>query len=456
MRHTRMLAVAAGLAVAAVCGANTYTVTSTADSGAGTLRQAILDANANPGADTIAFNIAGSGVHTIAPASALPAITGPVTIDGYTQSGSSANTNPTGPGAQYRASDRDRRHEREAPRACLEVQADDVTIRGLAINRHAGFGILTTGAHQNFVVEGCFIGTNAAGTQALEPYGGALSVRNHTNARIGGTTPAARNLDLGRQLSAATRSTLARRTTSATGHRRRRQPGRHRHHRPRQARPERDGGRRLLSSGSNNAIGGTSAARAQRLRSDQHRDLGRRATGNFIQGNFIGIDVTGTIVLGCYSSCIQFNSQKQHGRRLGAPERATASAARSARGSTSSATERSCRATSSAPTRPGTAPPPQRPLRDPRSAPRTSRSAASAPAKATSSPTTAARRRRGPGAKRHDPRQLHLRQPRHPARQRPRDRPARRQPPTRRHLQRRRATPTPGRTASRTIRSSRR
>ena len=78
--------------------ANTYTVTSTADSGAGTLRQAITDANANPGADTIAFNITGSGVHTIVLASGLPVVTSPVTIDGYTQSGSSANTQPVGQG----------------------------------------------------------------------------------------------------------------------------------------------------------------------------------------------------------------------------------------------------------------------------------------------------------------------------------------------------------------------
>ena len=43
--------------------AATFTVTKTNDSGAGSLRQAILDANANPGLDTIAFNIAGT-VHT--------------------------------------------------------------------------------------------------------------------------------------------------------------------------------------------------------------------------------------------------------------------------------------------------------------------------------------------------------------------------------------------------------
>ena len=50
MRHFRTIALAALLcAVATISAANTYTVTSTADSGAGTLRQAILDANANPG-----------------------------------------------------------------------------------------------------------------------------------------------------------------------------------------------------------------------------------------------------------------------------------------------------------------------------------------------------------------------------------------------------------------------
>src|SRR6187399_2127950 len=98
MRGFRVASSIGLLALAASAGANTYTVTSTADSGAGTLRQAILDANANSGADTIEFNIAGSGVHTITPATALPVITSPVTIDGYTQAGSSPNTQPVGQG----------------------------------------------------------------------------------------------------------------------------------------------------------------------------------------------------------------------------------------------------------------------------------------------------------------------------------------------------------------------
>src|SRR2546423_510284 len=73
-----------------------YTVNTTADSGAGSLRQAILNSNVNPGSDIIQFNIPGPGVHTISPMSQLPDITDPVIIDGYTQHGASQNTN--GPG----------------------------------------------------------------------------------------------------------------------------------------------------------------------------------------------------------------------------------------------------------------------------------------------------------------------------------------------------------------------
>ena len=60
-----------------------------------TLRAAIQSANAHSGRDGIAFAIAGSGVHTIALASALPDLSdasGGTEIDGYTQAGASPNT----------------------------------------------------------------------------------------------------------------------------------------------------------------------------------------------------------------------------------------------------------------------------------------------------------------------------------------------------------------------------
>ena len=67
---------------------STLLVTNTADSGAGSLRQAILDSNAaTAGASVIDFAIPGQGVQTIAPLSALPPITHAVLIDGFSQSG---------------------------------------------------------------------------------------------------------------------------------------------------------------------------------------------------------------------------------------------------------------------------------------------------------------------------------------------------------------------------------
>jgi len=74
---------------------NTYTVTDTINTGTNTLRQAITDANANPGADTIIFNIAGSWTHTIVITSSLPNITGALVIDGTTQPGFVSGTQST-------------------------------------------------------------------------------------------------------------------------------------------------------------------------------------------------------------------------------------------------------------------------------------------------------------------------------------------------------------------------
>lgn len=69
--------------------AATFTVTSSDDSGPGTLRQAILDVNAlGAGPHTIAFNIAPGGLQTIRPTSALPLLTAEQTLlDGTTQPG---------------------------------------------------------------------------------------------------------------------------------------------------------------------------------------------------------------------------------------------------------------------------------------------------------------------------------------------------------------------------------
>src|SRR4030088_2051795 len=97
-----MLAALGFTALNGVALAANFPVTTTADSGAGSLRQAILDANSTPGADTISFAIPGAGLQTIAPASLLPVITETVTIDGYSQPGASPNTLVVGNNAVLR------------------------------------------------------------------------------------------------------------------------------------------------------------------------------------------------------------------------------------------------------------------------------------------------------------------------------------------------------------------
>ena len=199
-RSGRALFAAALLATtsASFVGAATFTVTNTTDGGSGSLRQAILDANIAANLDTIAFNIVGSGVHTIAPASALPAISAPVTIDGYTQAGATANTNaPTlGTNAILRIELNGTGTSAAEGSAVLLFVAGSAgsLVRGLVINRGPYAGIRLNGA-SGVLIQGNFLGTDPTGFVAQGNVVAAILINaSATNATIGGTTPAARNL----------------------------------------------------------------------------------------------------------------------------------------------------------------------------------------------------------------------------------------------------------------------
>ena len=161
------------LSAAALAQAATFSVINTSDTGAGSLRQAILDANALAGPDNIAFNIPGPGPHTIALASVLPTITSPVVIDGYTQPGASPNTLAEGNNAVLLI-------ELDGTSATgggigLSISATS-TVRGLVINRFAESGIQLNAAVGGNVIQGNYIGTNVAGTSwAGEPQGPSSS-----------------------------------------------------------------------------------------------------------------------------------------------------------------------------------------------------------------------------------------------------------------------------------------
>ncbi|MFO0852207.1 MAG: hypothetical protein U0871_27135 [Gemmataceae bacterium] len=173
--------------------AMTYTVLNTLDSGSGSFRQAILDANANPGADAIVFTIPGGGVQTIQPLSQLPPITDPVVIDGYTQPGSMKNTN--GPGLGDNAV---LRIELDgslagAGSSGLVVTAGNSTVSGLVINRFDASGILLS-TNGDDTIAGNFIGTNPAGLIAAGNGQDGVAISTANNNKIGGMSPDARNV----------------------------------------------------------------------------------------------------------------------------------------------------------------------------------------------------------------------------------------------------------------------
>jgi len=180
--------------------ANTFLVTVTFDSGPGSLRQAIFDANFNPGADEIHFKIPGSGVKTIPLLTELPAITQQLTIDGYTQLGSVKNTLEVGSNAvpliELNGAGIGLNSSGQ-PANGLLLNAPNCVIAGLIINRFSGVGIFlqvysgVTG--HDALIYGCFIGTNASGTAAAGN-GTGIEIIGSGNNIIGGIFFAARNV----------------------------------------------------------------------------------------------------------------------------------------------------------------------------------------------------------------------------------------------------------------------
>ncbi len=184
MSHIReaLLGVVLSVTVPGLVTAATFTVINTNDSGAGSLRQAITDANgAGAGPHTIAFDIPGSGVQTITLLSALPALTissGGVTIDATTQPGYAGTplvaVTCTDPGL-----------------IVFQIfSSGGGTVKGLSIGG-CGLGI-SPGGNSPLTVQACHLGVDAAGTAATPNVQG-ISLAG-TTFLIGGPTAADRNI----------------------------------------------------------------------------------------------------------------------------------------------------------------------------------------------------------------------------------------------------------------------
>src|SRR5438105_2903059 len=312
-----------GKSVALICGAFLFgayltahaailIVSNTADSVAGSLRQALLDSNSSAGVlDTITFNIPGAGVRTIIPLTVLPTITDPVVIDGYTQPGSSANTMAIGDNSVHLIE----LNGNSAVCGALVITAGNSTVRGVVINRFNGNCgntaiLLQTGGGN--LVEGCFLGLNAAGTAASTNRDFGVRIESSPNNIIGGTTPAERNVISGNNIGIQINGPASSGTTIQGNY----------------IGTNAAGTAALVSGGvsqsvigvaignngggtgsSNNTIGGTTpAARNIISGSGSHGirfELQASTTGNLIEGNYIGTDISGMTDLGNSGSGIQ-------------------------------------------------------------------------------------------------------------------------------------------------------
>jgi hypothetical protein len=184
----------------------TIEVTSTADNntvdGLVTLREAIESVNggANLNADvaavggygtndTINFNIAGAGVKTITLNSPLE-ITKPVTIDGYSQPGATANTNDFG--NAINATLLIQLANGGGVADAIQIHTDDTTVKGLAIGGFVDDAIEIQGNDNK--VQGNFLGTDATGTMDVGQNVGVFVDAGSTGNVIGGATLTRRNL----------------------------------------------------------------------------------------------------------------------------------------------------------------------------------------------------------------------------------------------------------------------
>ena len=175
--------------------ADTGDVTPEGICGTCTLREAIQEANANTNpleSDIIAFGIAGAGPHVIALSSALPAVSEPVVIDGYTEASAVPNSASSGTNAVLQVVIDG---TGTTSVSGLVVSGPGSIIKGLVVQNFDLAGIDVQA--DNTRIEGNFIGTNAAGTlaQGNGTTGCCAGVNISGNdLTIGGTELADRNL----------------------------------------------------------------------------------------------------------------------------------------------------------------------------------------------------------------------------------------------------------------------
>ncbi|HEX3249193.1 MAG TPA: Calx-beta domain-containing protein, partial [Pyrinomonadaceae bacterium] len=248
-----------------------FVVTNANNHGTGSLREAIVNANATLGTDTITFNIPGPGVKTISLLTALPEITERVVIDGTTQPGYAGTPLIELDGFATNSS------------TGLVIKAGGSTVRGLSLGNFRGNGAIWLTGCDNNVIQANYVGIAADGTTA-RPNSSGIVLNNSSNNIIGGTTAASRNVISGNlfngvELNGNTNVVQGNFIgTNAAGT---------------AAIANTNGVGVISSQYTDNLIGGT-AAGARNLISGNQTGVVANGTGTTIQGNLIGTDATGT------------------------------------------------------------------------------------------------------------------------------------------------------------------
>lgn len=177
-----------------------FLVLSPFDSGGGTLRQAILDANSDVagGPHRILFNLPVPTSKTIILSTPLPSIVATVTIDGYSQPGAASNTLITGNDAQVLIEIDGSGLAGATP--LLDLLGAGSTVRGLSLSPPPNAVAIDLRDH-DMGIEGCWIGLRPDGSVRPMVHGiqGLVSSDGH---RIGGPLPAQRNVIAGQTIRA--------------------------------------------------------------------------------------------------------------------------------------------------------------------------------------------------------------------------------------------------------------
>lgn len=174
---TRLISRCVVLLVAMMpASAATFVVQNFNDAGAGSLRQAIIQANTSSGADVITFSV-GTGTQFFNLVSPLPAVTDPVTIDGHSQPGFSGDPLIIINGAAAGSGNG------------LTLTSDNNVVRGLALANFQGNGLVINASDGNDIIN-VFSGVRpgAGGTVVVETnaVNGVVLTNGAANNNLGG------------------------------------------------------------------------------------------------------------------------------------------------------------------------------------------------------------------------------------------------------------------------------